>query len=321
MTGLTNTMSSNLETFHIFNNLPIDLRLMIWEITFPERTLTFTLSKYDDRAEDTPARDVSPMFAVDNSDPQGLFAVQSHVIGPGGKLINNGLPLPELLCTEKPARVMALSACRESRDFAIRVGYRPWNLKTGLRLPRWRMMIWNPRYDVVFIDEKHSAIKGQPLFILTEKFKNSFPKQAKELRSIALYTSHWNQKTPDERVMVEKWVGFESLTRIIAVMDKEYETARVTNLTGATLNLWIDQGALSGLGSGDGSTLKKPKGVVFPKDLENDLQLGKKARNKWSNWVVPTVTLTDPGRLAQGNTNGLELRLRCSPCADLHAHY
>ncbi|KAH9217442.1 hypothetical protein DL95DRAFT_386584, partial [Leptodontidium sp. 2 PMI_412] len=97
-----NTMSStNLETFHIFNRLPTDLRLMIWEITFPQRTLSFTLTKYDDRAEDTPARHVSPMYAVENSDPQGLFAVPSYVVGPGGKLINNGLPLPVLVCTQK----------------------------------------------------------------------------------------------------------------------------------------------------------------------------------------------------------------------------
>ncbi|KAG4435165.1 hypothetical protein IFR05_009365 [Cadophora sp. M221] len=315
--------STSLETFHNFNNLPTDLRVMIWELTFPHRTLSFTLAKHNDRAEDTPARQVSPMYAVENSDPQGIFAVPSHRVGPGGKLINNGLPLPSLVCPQKPARILALSVCKESRYFALRNGYQPWDVRDGRCWGLWyRRMIWNPKYDTVFLDEKHPAIRGQPLFVLVEKFKNSFPKQARELRSIALYTSHWNQKKPDEAAMVEKLVGFKSLTNIIVVMDRAYEKTRARNVIedDDPLLSWLTHSVPAGSLGGGESILKKAKGVLFPKDLENDLRIGKKAREEFSNWVVPTVTFTDNSRFAQGITNGLELRLRSSPCPDLDAY-
>lgn len=122
--------------------------------------------------------------------------------------------------------------------------------------------------------------------------------------------------------MVEKWVGFKSLKTIIAVMDREYEKSRARNFTeaGEHLHSWLTHGTLAGPVDGGDSKSQKAKGVLFPQDLENDLRIGKKANKKFSNWVVPTVTFTDARKLAEGIKNGLELRLRCSPCPDLDAY-
>ncbi|PVH74256.1 hypothetical protein DL98DRAFT_604940 [Cadophora sp. DSE1049] len=319
----SNTVSTNLQEFHIFNKLPLDIRVLIWEHTFPRRVISLSLSPYDDSlGEDTTANDFRPTVPGDNADPQGLFAVQSQIVGPGGKMINNGLPLPSFVCPAKLGRVLALSACRESRDFAMRVGYRAWTLPVGYGFVN-RQIIWNPLYDTIFLDEKHSeTLKGQPLFVLTEKFKNTFPSQARELRSLAVYTSQWNQKEPKQEAMVEKWVEFRRLQKIIAVLDPEYETARVEqvrmiDMENELLALGQNEGTLNVQDDENESTKNEPKGVLFPDDLEKDLRLGKTAQKKWSTWIVPTVTLCDRDRLLQGITDNLEMRLHCDPCNDL----
>ncbi|KAH7377507.1 hypothetical protein BKA64DRAFT_648985 [Cadophora sp. MPI-SDFR-AT-0126] len=323
MAASPNPIFTSGNNFHKFNKLPLDIRVLVWEHTFPHRAISLAISPHDDTlGEDTAAADFSPAFAVENSDPLNFFAVQSQIVGPGGKMINTGPPLPSLVCPAKLSRVLALSVCRESRDFALRVGYRSWKLLVGRGFMS-RQIMWNPLYDTIFLDEKHSrTLKGQPLFVLTEKFRSTFPSESRELKSLAVYTSHWNQQEPDQAAMVEKWVEFRSLQNIIAVLDPEYEMRWIEQDTMIEVDnhlLALDQngGTLDVQDHENESTRDEPKGVLFPGDLEKDLRFGKTTQKNWSTWIVPTVTLCDRDRLVQGITDNLELRLRCAFCDDL----
>lgn len=315
MTLPTATMSSKLKEFTIFEKLPKDIRVMIWERTFPCRTLSFSLSGYDDRAEDTPTPGPpnNPGLSVGHNDRDSLYAVSSYIVGPGGKMIGLYPPLNGLVCTTEPERIIALAVCTESRAFALGVGYQPWTLWIGTIYRSLRRIMWNPRCDIIFLDVKHAEIRGQSLFVLNDKFRNSFPKQARELRSLAIYTSHWNQKLPDQKALVGKFVGFPKLKNIVAVLDLEYEIARSRNAMNDDSVDWNMNPFLLAL---EQSESKQP-GVLFPDSFEENLQIGKNARKQWNSWTVPAVSLTDRLGLDQGLTGGMQMSLRCYPCHDL----
>ncbi len=299
--------------FDLFNSLPVDIRVMVWDLTFPYRVLAFHFPKYKDEEHlITSTWDINPNARTRDAVPESekLFAKKEHIIGPRGILINNSLPLPRLVSAGIFKPVVALSVCRESRDFALRVGYRPWELKIERKSTT---AMWNPLYDTIFLEERFESVKEQPLFVLTEKFKRQFRIQAQELRSLAVYTSHWNQKETNQEiqeVMVEKWMGFRDLTKIIAVMDVPYERQR------ANIDVRRSTSPVSTSSSQDGKE-KKIEGFLFPVDIENGLHEGKEAREEWSDWPIPRVTLVDKKHLMYGFTGGMKMLLRCTPCPAL----
>jgi hypothetical protein len=133
------------ETFTMFPLLPYDIRFSIWEQTFLTRVLR---CKYITDHK-------SPFSCYRYRTEEGLF-VLSQPIGGRSRIMVPCLPL------QPDQQILALSVCQESRDFALKAGYRKWSQPThGYTIGN---VYWNPLYDVVFLPEGHQLFRRLPLF-------------------------------------------------------------------------------------------------------------------------------------------------------------
>ncbi|CZR67672.1 uncharacterized protein PAC_17571 [Phialocephala subalpina] len=271
--------------FTLFPLLPADIRFLIWEQTFLPRILSFTYddehnTDYNEWPEDWDEVAFNRLFALPASTVQPEFDLP----GPLSGIVTESIP--------------ALEICRESREFAIKAGYREWTQV----VPSGRMtFMWNPLYDTVLLAEFYDSQKRQPLFVLTDTFCDQFPEQARELRYIAVPTSLWNSEEGESvnEMMVEKWMRFGSLREIAAIVDENYENYR-SQMHAHTFP----------------EDKEIAKGCAFPDDIIEGLNEGKESSERWSTWRVPKVRVVGDEESIL-STEDWHLQLRCDPCPDL----
>ncbi|KAF8853299.1 hypothetical protein BDZ45DRAFT_677747 [Acephala macrosclerotiorum] len=271
--------------FTLFPLLPADIRFLIWEQTFVPRILSFSYdddhnTDYNEWPVDWDEVAFDRLFALPEINSQQEFDLPGPLSG---------------MVTEP---IQALEICRESREFAIKAGYRAW---TQI-VPSGRMtFMWNPIYDTVSLAEFYDSERRKPLFVLTDTFCNQFPEQARELLYLAVPTSLWNNeedKAVDER-MVEKWVKFERLREIAAIVDENYENYRAQQQA----RTFPEDKEIG-------------KGCTFPDDIIKGLNDGKRAREEWLTWRVPKVRVVGDEESVLSEEDW-HLQLRCDPCPDL----
>ncbi|PVH74692.1 hypothetical protein DL98DRAFT_593897 [Cadophora sp. DSE1049] len=191
------------ENFTIFNALPTELRLLIYEHSLSPRIIPLhcqiqcSLSKPgtylyhsflqppSDR-QSSRSRELPPSIV----DIRVHFAAASHI---------------------EPATI--LQVCRESRQFAIQHGYRIWKLRDEF----WntRDVMWHAGLDIVSLGTPHRA--SIPRFY-GELFKRQFPVEVQRVRAIAVPVASWKEKHREKVELGECWKGYTALRRIVVVM-------------------------------------------------------------------------------------------------------
>ena len=254
---------------------------MIYSLTFPRRVLSFQVTGIHSRGL-----------------PNFLFNVTSHPKSKNMTLQEKHTRLSKLVHLTIDMHtwidLALLSMCRESRDFLFRAGYQIWKLpdKDGV----WREIAWNSAHDTVaFIGPHTSGIAPAYTHILSV----FHPLEAKLVQNLALPSSSWASKgavTDGGGEKVSKWLVFNSLRKIIVVVDEDWETRYVRGLPSQLSEFWRFE---------------------IPKDIERGLK-NLKDNEDWENRDIPEVKVTREETGIFGNN--VEICLRCFPCPDLGVH-
>lgn len=183
-------ISNTTSTDRYFPSLPLELRLMIWELTLTPRVIPLICERayYED------------FVGVDRfvSTPEGPEALEFAIA-------DNDIPI-----------VSALYICQESRRVALNRGYRPWklyNLSNEIKL-----VMWNPAIDTVYFGD--SFAPDGLLRVMSQRY----PIETQQLRHMALPTKHWGSANNGVQVeRVDYWMQFENLEDLCVVIDLPYE--------------------------------------------------------------------------------------------------
>jgi hypothetical protein len=116
---MSKTTSKMLSIFHLFTSLPLEIRYIIWELTFTPRVVSLIYDQI--HYEDNP----NVFFPVLKAPHEVRFSIA-----------DNNLPI-----------INALSVCQESRNFAKKKGYQPWKLQN--LSDEAKQVMWNPALDTV----------------------------------------------------------------------------------------------------------------------------------------------------------------------------
>jgi hypothetical protein len=133
----------------------------------------------------------------------------------------------------KPESISALSVCTESRDIALGCRYRSWKMR-NLKGEVLNMM-WSPQLDIIdFLDGMASTSSyvgpaPNPLAL----FEKQFPDEVKEVRFVALSSSHWELNLHKSVDGVWPLIDFTSLRELAVVVDQEHEQTCVDALESA----------------------------------------------------------------------------------------
>jgi hypothetical protein len=187
-----------LSTFHLFTSLPLEIRYMIWELTFIPRVIELLYDQLYYQEEDDDSSSSNPEVTEDVR-----FSIA-----------DDDLPL-----------IAALSVCQESRRFAKKSGYRPWKLQN--LSDEIKQVMWNPAFDTVSCGE----MWGYNINLYTPSWTlyKQFPIEAKLVRFMALPSSQWLDVHDESRCEFDSggYVEFKSLKEICIVIDipSEYNWA------------------------------------------------------------------------------------------------
>jgi hypothetical protein len=195
---------SELITFSYFCLLPKEIRFMIWEHLLEPRLIELEFHTYNLDIWDPPRF----LYLLGGDFPYEHFTMES---------------------TERPAepyytghlfprRVTppaGLAVHRESRDFFLSFGYRPWTL--GIPLCKPMIVMWCPALDTILFPPDRRCY---PRYL--EVFIQQFPTQLKELESIALPSLYWSHNSifPIDLKLLFK---FEALKEFVLLLSKEHE--------------------------------------------------------------------------------------------------
>jgi hypothetical protein len=156
-------------SFTLFPCLLPEIRLLIWEYAIQPRVIIFKCELYNFNIQQAP----QSIYLVGGDPPYEHFEI--------------GIPQrptsPYYLVQCYPPNVASpplLSTCHESREVALRCGYKPWRIENEAL--GTRNMMWNPRLDVISLDTN-----GRRRFIqdsCLEIFVELFPEQVKEIHRL-----------------------------------------------------------------------------------------------------------------------------------------
>jgi hypothetical protein len=156
-------------SFTLFPFLLPEIRLLIWEYAIQPRIITFRCQLYGFNIQKAPQN----IYLVGGDPPYEHFEI--------------GIPQrptsPYYLVQCYPPNVASpplLSTCHESREVALRCGYKPWRIENEAL--GTRNLMWNPRLDVISLDTnlRRRFIQESCL----EVFVELFPEQVREIHSL-----------------------------------------------------------------------------------------------------------------------------------------
>jgi hypothetical protein len=167
--------------------------------------------------------------------------------------------------------------------------------------------MWNPAFDTVFCDGLAQDLGKS--FFYGGGFPMQFPLETREVRFLALLSSHWTTgmysgptSLPTGSTLPKRTSAqFSSLLEVCVVFDEPYESECVRII-----------GSLQKR-SPDFPTLGT--GWTVPMDIEAEL-LSENAKHLKKEWAVPSVRFVGSKDKILGGSNE-NLTLRCSPCPDM----
>ncbi|KAL2065938.1 hypothetical protein VTL71DRAFT_3608 [Oculimacula yallundae] len=188
------------ETFTLFNALPTELRLLIWYTTLEPRIIplqceircctytpgTFLYNSFMQPTERSRSLDT----------PTAINDIRIHIAAK-----RNIAPAP------------ALEICRESRQFAIKQGYRVWKLKD--EFGNTRDVMWNARLDIVSFATPHR--RSMPRFY-GELFRRQFPVEVRRVQNIAVPLVCWEETNREKKELGDCWVEYTGLKKIVVAL-------------------------------------------------------------------------------------------------------
>lgn len=211
------------DTFTAFPRLPCELRNAIWEATFPSRALRFI---YKTSFYESPEREES-----------------EFVIEPKDRVFPDPLIRKSMWNLQKSVPVepiLALRVCRESRQVALKAGYKVWEqdipdfYRQHHQLPFWDKLyahnkqngLWNPKYDAVYLADLHDQWReGLRLYWLLSPGGEirAFVEQVELAQLLNIEKRMWKRKgrtRVTKEGMVEVWKGHDSLPEITTVLNQ-----------------------------------------------------------------------------------------------------
>jgi len=197
-------MSEESENFPIFTLFPKEIRLEIWEHSIEPRVITFEFEHYNFN----PRRAPQHLYLVGGDPPYTHFEIDVPQ-----------RPTSPYYIVQACPRVLAspplLSTCRESREVALRCGYRFWTIENQV-LGRIDMM-WNPSFD--FVSLELSSLNDKPFL---DVFVEQFPEQVKQIRHLAFWLPSWPEEEEED---VALWLFIPRFSKLaeLAVIIEPYD--------------------------------------------------------------------------------------------------
>jgi hypothetical protein len=191
-------------SFTLFPLLLPEIHLLIWEYAIQPRIITFECELYNFDIQHAP----QSIYLVGGDPPYEHFKV--------------GIPQrptsPYYLVQCYPPNVASpplLSTCHESREVALRCGYKPWRIENEAL--GTRDLMWNPRLDVISLDtsQRRRFIQESCLDVFVELF----PEQVKEIRSLCFGAIRWPPGGDENVGQWSKILRFSSLRRLAVLVE------------------------------------------------------------------------------------------------------
>jgi hypothetical protein len=206
-------------SFHLFPHLPLEIRLLIWELSLVPRIIPLYCDKFGASATtSTLVRHFwNPHLSFTISENQSFLDKNIH--------FTTSISL---------TRVPALSACQESRQAAVNRGYRPWKLKSrnddGVR-----DVMWNPNIDVVSFE---GSYKEWIPCLYTNIFSTQFPAETKVVQNLALPRSSFADLENGKK-HTDRFREFEGLREIIVLGNSGFENILRWRPRDVAPHVWI----------------------------------------------------------------------------------
>lgn len=211
------------DTFDIFPRFPIEIRLSIWEATFPSRSLRFEYT----------GMTWQPLYMGPKRD-KSEFVVDMKERLLADPLLRKPMWDTEPIPAEPILPIVALQVCQESRRCALTAGYRIWRERLEFDQPEdvegsfWAY--WNPKYDAVHLTPIPNGLKPTfqiwPLFALLKPGRENrvFIEQSFLRKWYKVSKSFCKEQAIflDEEGMVEVWRGSESLQEMVPLLAYAY---------------------------------------------------------------------------------------------------
>ncbi|PMD15890.1 hypothetical protein NA56DRAFT_328219 [Hyaloscypha hepaticicola] len=191
-------------SFTLFPFLLPEIRLLIWEYAIQPRIITFQCSLYNFNIQDAP----QTIYLVGGDPPYEHFEI--------------GIPQrptsPYYLVQCYPPIVASpplLSTCHESREVALRCGYKPWRIENEAR--GTRNLMWNPRLDVISLEtnQRRRFFQGSCIDVLVELF----PEEVKEIRNLIFETIRWPPGEDENLGQWTKILRFSNLRQLAVLVE------------------------------------------------------------------------------------------------------
>lgn len=190
--------------FPFFPLFPQEIRLEIWEHSIEPRVITFECEHYNFN----PRRAPQNLYLVGGDPPYTHFEIDvpQHPTSPYYIV---------QACPRALASPPLLNTCRESREVALRCGYRCWTIENQA-LGKMDLM-WNPSFD--FVSLELSSLNDEPFF---DVFVEQFPEQVKQIQHLAFWTPSWPEEGEEDDAL---WLFIPRFSKLaeLAVIIESYD--------------------------------------------------------------------------------------------------
>lgn len=275
------------KSFTLFPELPSEIRLLIWGLSLTARVITMKCELSGFSPQDAP--EFRYLFGGDPPYTHFTVGVVPHPNEP--YYMGHLYPFR----VTSPA---AMSVCHESRDVALRAGYKRWNV----RHPVWgsRKIVWNDSWDVLLF-EKHPLLSEDTILDL---FVEQFPGMTRKVERIAMSSSLWPFWNRANINPVNNILDFKALRELVVVVDQKMEkdcSKQIRDLR-------------SGRNSEEDAWVV-PEAVIdsFEGIRRSYLLSGSRKRLLAETWTSPEVRgVSSQSQILTEDSE--DLKLRCFPC-------
>jgi hypothetical protein len=175
-------------TFDPFSSLPLEIRLIIWDIAFTPRVISLLYDQLHWRCNPNGSYDADSIRPELPNDARFSIA-------------EDDLPL-----------ISALSVCLKSQNFAKKKGYRTWKLRNIS--DETKQVRGNPNFDVVCCGESWQPLVS--VYTPSIELSRQFPLETTLIRYLALPSSQWWGIPEVDNV---SFVDFKNVREICTVVD------------------------------------------------------------------------------------------------------
>jgi hypothetical protein len=219
-------MSSTSRTFTLFPQLLPEIRLLIWEHALQPRIITFTCTLYSFNVRNAP----QALYLVGGDAPYSHFTMDVPQRPTSPYYIVQCYP-------DDVASPPLLGTCHESREVALRHGYKPWlieNESLGTR-----EVVWNPELDVISLAMAEKSLQVDELCV--DVFVSLFPEQTREVRRLVVESEHHHRRTVEHACEWARILDFHNLVELVGLVGITRNTQRAAAAVRNCLELAKEQ--------------------------------------------------------------------------------